>query len=535
MPIERWEPRIETTKQEDMLLCRMTRVRKLLRFLRRHRHELFDSSFQDELASMYRETGAGKAPIWPAMMAMVCLVQGYLGASDATMVELTVVDLHVQMVLDRLGAEEPAFSQGALCDFRARLIKTDMDRRLLERTVELARKSKEFDWHKLPKSLRVAIDSKPLEGAGRVEDTFNLLGHAARKLVACAAQLIGWPEEKVCREAGIPLLLAPSIKQGLDIDWNDAQEKAEAIKTLATQLDSLQGWLCNRLPEQLAQPPLQEHIQTLAQLRKQDLEPDPNGGGVKIREGVAEDRRVSIEDAEMRHGRKSKSKLFNGYKQHIAADIDGDLILACTVTPANRPEAEAAPALAADIERQGLQIGELYIDRGYINSQVVDDVLSRRGEIVCKPWDSKNKGLFPKSAFKLDMRARTITCPGEQTKHFELGSIVEFDSEICDRCPLRAKCTTAELGSGRTVSISEDERLQQRLRKQLRAPVGRARLRKRAGIEHRLAHISRRQGPRARYIGARKNTFDLRRAATIQNLETLHRRTEPPAQRKVAK
>jgi len=40
----------------------------------------------------------------------------------------------------------------------------------------------------------------------------------------------------------------------------------------------------------------------------------------------------------MRHGRKSSSKRFNGYKRHIAADLDTDLIVACAVTPANRPE-----------------------------------------------------------------------------------------------------------------------------------------------------------------------------------------------------
>ena len=27
----------------------------------------------------------------------------------------------------------------------------------------------------------------------------------------------------------------------------------------------------------------------------------------------------------MRHGRKSKSKLFNGYKRHIGSDVDSDL------------------------------------------------------------------------------------------------------------------------------------------------------------------------------------------------------------------
>ena len=42
-------------------------------------------------------------------------------------------------------------------------------------------------------------------------------------------------------------------------------------------------------------------------------------------------------------------------------------------------------------------------------------------------------------------------------------------------------------------------------------------------IEHKLAHISQRQGNHARYVGVRKNTFDLRRASAIQNLETLHR------------
>jgi hypothetical protein len=60
-----------------------------------------------------------------------------------------------------------------LQEFRERLIAADLDRRVLERTVELATRTKAFDPRKLPKTLRVAIDSSPLEGAGRVEDTYN--------------------------------------------------------------------------------------------------------------------------------------------------------------------------------------------------------------------------------------------------------------------------------------------------------------------------------------------------------------------------
>jgi len=214
---------------------------------------------------MYRDTGAGKSPVPPALMAMAALLQAYTGASDAEAVELTVVDLRWQLVLDCLGADQPAFSQGTLHDFRARLIRTDMDRRLLERTVEFARTRGDFDPKKLPKDLRVAMDSMPLEGAGRVEDTLNLLGHAARKLVECAARLVNKPFRQVCVSAGIPVLLATSVKKGLDCEWSDPAQKADALQRLVEQLESLQVWLERRLPAALNEPPLREHVQLLAQ------------------------------------------------------------------------------------------------------------------------------------------------------------------------------------------------------------------------------------------------------------------------------
>jgi hypothetical protein len=523
MTIARWTPPVAPTRQEQFLLKRLDRVRKLLGFLRLHRHELFDDTFQDELAVMYRTTGAGKAARPPAMMAMATLVQGYLGMSDAEMIELTVVDLRVQMVLGCLGAEHPPFSQGALQEFRERLIAADLDRRVLERTVDLAKATKAFDPRKLPKSLRVAIDSSPLEGAGRVEDTFNLLAHAARNVVSCAAGLLEWTPEQVCRQAGIPLLVESSIKRALDIDWNDAVAKREAIKTFARQLDSLQAWIERQLPDALAKPPLKEQVATLVQIRTQDLEPDPQGRGSRMRDGVAPDRRVSIADKDMRHGRKSKSQRINGFKRHIAADVDRGLILACAITPANRPEDEAIPSLTIDMTHQGLDVADLLIDRGYINSALVDDVLGRRGKIVCKPWTSRNGSLFPKSAFTINIRNRTIECPDGQVQGFSFGTVVEFDPDRCDRCAQRTQCTTAALGHGRSVTIAENEPLQQRLRKQIQTSTGRAALRERTIIEHKLAHISQRQGNNARYVGIRKNTFDLRRASAIQNLETLHR------------
>jgi hypothetical protein len=524
----RWKTSTTYTRQEQFLMKRLVRTRKLFGFLRAHRHELFDEAFESELEAMYRSTGAGKEPVPPALLAMATLLQAYHGMSDAETVEMTVVDLRWQLVLDRLGASEPAFSQGALSDFRARLIRHDMDRRLLERTVALAQSTKAFDAKKLPQTLRIAIDSMPLEGAGRAEDTLNLLAHAARKVIRAAAIVLDRKAEEVARAAGAPMLTESSIKKALDLEWSDPEQKAGAVMTIVEQLDALEAWVAKHLPEQAKHPPLSDLLATLRQLRDQDLEPDPSGGGSRIRRGVAADRRVSVEDADMRHGRKSKSKRFNGYKRHIAADLDTNLILACAITPANRPEEEAAPLLRDDIARlpERSQIAALHIDRGYIGSSLVRDVLARRGEVLCKPWVARNGKLFSKNDFVINMRSRTIQCPAGEVESFEPGSVVEFDPEACARCPLRARCTMASPTSGRTVSIAEDEQLQHRLRKLIAAPRGRERLRERVAVEHHLAHIGRKQGRRAKYLGVRKNLFDTRRAAAIVNLETTHRRLD---------
>jgi len=61
-----------------------------------------------------------------------------------------------------------------------------LDRRLIEKTVELANKTKSFG----SRQLRAALDSS-LWGASKVEDTYNLLGHALRRLSSDIARQQG--------------------------------------------------------------------------------------------------------------------------------------------------------------------------------------------------------------------------------------------------------------------------------------------------------------------------------------------------------
>ena len=104
----------------------------------------------------------------------------------------------------------------------------------------------------------------------------------------------------------------------------------------------------------------------------------------------------------------------------------------------------------------------------------------------------RNGELFTKEDFRLDLRAKTITCPTGQTESIQLGQTVTFDAIACDRCSLRARCTSASPGHGRTVAIAEDERRQKRLRQMIKTKAGRQRFRQRVPVEHRLAHIGQR-------------------------------------------
>jgi hypothetical protein len=456
-------------------------------------------------------------------MAMALILQGYLGVSDADAVELTVVDLRWQMVLDCLGRTKPMFSQGALFDFRERLIENGMDRRLLERTAEIARTSDGFDANKIPKTLRIAVDSSPLEGAGRVEDTINLIGHAARNVAKAAAKLLDCDFDEFCKNAGIPLLAAKSVKRALDRDWSDPVQKGEAIDIVAKQVLSMERWLARNLDEISGKPSIDALFETVYTLMGQDLELEPSLHRFQIAQNVAHDRRISIADPDMRHGRKSKSKRFDGYKRHVAIDLKSKAVLACSITLANRPEHEAMPHLKRDIDAQGVRFSEAHFDRGYMASPAIAELAEGGTEILCKPWKARNGDLFTKDDFTLDLRARTITCPSGVTENIKFGETARFPAELCDNCTLRNRCTDSRRGTGRSVSIHEDERLQKRLRLMSQTPTGRQRFRERVPVEHSLAHIAQRQGRRSRYMGVRKNLFDLRRAAMIQNLEITQR------------
>ncbi len=367
-------------------------------FLRHHRHELFDEAFQEELASLYRPAERGHPPVAPAMLALALILEAYTGVSDDEVIEATVMDRRWQLVLDCLDCEHTPFGKGTMVAFRQRLIAAQMDRRLIERTIEIAVHSQAFG----PRALRAALDSSPLWGAGRVEDTHNLVGHALKKVLCAVADQQGRELVEVAKEAGGELVCATSLKAALDRDWDQVGQREEALSLILQVLHTVETWI-QTLPQEeadLAQPSLK----IAQQIRAQDIEMNDDGKASLIK-GVAKDRRISVEDAEMRHGRKSRSVRVDGYKRHVLHDLDTGLIRVVGITPANTPEASVTEAISADLERQQMTLKELHIDRAYLSSHLVRE-RSEELEVYCKAWPVRSSKRFHKQAFAINRRSR---------------------------------------------------------------------------------------------------------------------------------
>ena len=511
-----WAVPIELSAQERQVVKRLHRIGKFYVFLREMRHNLFDARFEAALAKAYKKP-RGTAPIPPALLAMVTLLQAYDQVGDADAVVTASMDKRWQLVLGTLGEDAAPFSQGALVAFRARLLTHELDRTLVARTVELAKVSGKFGWQ----HLQAALDSSPLIGAGRVEDTWNLLGRAMHQLVVLASQVTSLSPDVIRHKAGVTLLGHSSLKAALDCDWDDPQARQEGLQRLVAEAEALVRWVQHHSGAGTQKPPLSEALEDITRIMTQDLEPDPAGGGRRLRRGTVRDRLPSLGDRDMRHGRKSKAHPFTGYKRHVLTLLGSKLVVDAVAQPANQPEHEALETLWPTLAAHG-QVQSLSIDRAYLSSPLIGALQAQGIAIIAKPWPLRNQGRFTKEAFQITLDRHEVTCPAGVTVRLRGPSRrAQFPAETCGRCTLQADCTTSV--HGRTLSMHPQEALLIELRAARRTAAGRQALRQRTDVEHTLARLTQLQGNRARYKGTRKNTFDLRRMAAVNNLQHLHR------------
>lgn len=114
-----------------------------------------------------------------------------------------------------------------------------------------------------------------------------------------------------------------SIKGQVVLDWDDPAAKNEFLASLLE--DCRLALNAARRSKYTG-----EEVALLKKVIAQDV--DESGKEPQIRDGVAKDRTVSVQDPDMRHGRKSSGKTFNGHKAHVAVETSTGIITAVDVT-----------------------------------------------------------------------------------------------------------------------------------------------------------------------------------------------------------
>lgn len=470
--------------------------------------------FADEDFAAFYSSKMGRPSVPPSDLALICLMQAEAQISDEEAIARTEYDLRWAAVL-RTAAGAPFCAKSTLQLFRAHLDLHPEVEAIFASSIEEARRAGLLKG----KALRIAIDTKPISGRGSVQDTFNLVATGIRQLARALAKIAGQTSEEYLRANDLCRYTEPSIKGSADIDWSDEQARGRVLTDIvvdAKRLLSLAGAHDTDA--------VRESAKLLVQLMLQDVETKKNDDGseeTSIIDGTAKGRMPSATDPEMRHGRKSSSKRFNGHKADIAVDQDSGTIVGFDVLSGDAGDASGALELVEQVEHNtDLQVEETIADCAYGGGPTRQEFEDAGRVLLAKvPQECSREGLFPKSAFKIDLENDTVACPSGSTtgrysiddtgsKHFRFGL-------QCGACPLRSLCTTAK--SGRTITVHPQEARIQEARRYQQTPEGRAHLRKRVVVEHRLARLAQLGIGQARYKGRKKTRLQLMIACTLAN------------------
>jgi Transposase DDE domain/Transposase domain (DUF772) len=508
-------------------------------FLARHWRELFSD---EDFADLYREGGRPSVP--PSKLAVALLLQRWRDVSDAELINETRFDVRFKVAL-QLGPHEQLCAKSTYQHFRAQLVIHELDEKLFQRTVALAKKQKVLKRG----GLSAALDTTPVLGRGAVHDTINLLGDGIRKLLRELATTVNRPlEEFVANLEDDHAELQPdalfryineqtSLKASAKIDWSDKSQMRNFVREVVTDADRLlthaRGVIANATDDADAVR-VRESTELLALLLAQDI--DRDGGpdddpGPAIRKGTAKDRIVSTTDPDMRHGRKSSSKRFDGHKAAIAVDADSGVILDVRIHAGNSTDSHGALETVEHIEKQhDVTIDETLGDCAYGDGATRQDFADAGRKLLAKVPRHRRNGQLPKEDFTIDLTAGTVSCPAGQTTGTYSSSTVtqrgtsiktkvfRFAGDICADCPLNEQCCRGRKGNGRSISIHPQEKLLKEARARQRTEAFRETYNQRQTVEHRLARLTQLGARQSRYFSHRKTMMQWRITAAVANL-----------------
>jgi hypothetical protein len=288
-------------------------------FLAEHRRELFPDSFTADLFP----SGTGRPSLPAGLVGSVLVLKELYDLSDAQTADALKFDIRWKAACGR-SLLQTSFDPSTLVYWRKRIAASDRPDRVFDAVAEVIARTGILRGRR-----KRCVDSTVFDDAVATQDTVTQLVAAIRKVARVVPGAAGVIAE-VCRrdysQPGKP-----------DIDWDDPAAKEQLVSDLVNDalalLDALAG--PGAPPRDAAAV---DALGLLALVAGQDVEPaegsDGTDGRWRIARKVAPDRVISTVDPQARHTRKSKSTRRDGFRGHVAAELETGLITDCEMTMA---------------------------------------------------------------------------------------------------------------------------------------------------------------------------------------------------------
>jgi hypothetical protein len=187
----------------------------------------------------------------PVMMSKLVVLQRAGGWTDRETVRRASYDLMVKDCLG-LGVEQVGPSQSKLCRHRQAMQAKGLQEVYHLRFVALLKTLELVD-----KEEAVLVDSVPIEGAGQVMDSYNLLAAGIRRALSQLAEHRGQDAQQVARRMGLSEYLDRGIKGRLGVDWDSEQGPRKLLARLVedagrvrAEIERLGGEIREGLPRE---------------------------------------------------------------------------------------------------------------------------------------------------------------------------------------------------------------------------------------------------------------------------------------------
>jgi transposase len=478
----------------------------------------------DDLAMMYCLDN-GRPSLPPSLLAGVLLLQFYDDVSDGEAVERLLFDLRWKVALN-LPLDYAGFDPSSLSYFRKRLIENGQERYAFSRLIAVGRQA-----GFIPDRVTLLTDTTNVKGAGAGQDTYTLLRKGTRKLLRAAGFAL--PGKRQGLSPQVRDLVERYVDQDnkADIDWSDPQQRLAELQVLVADAEAT----LELAAEQIDDEDVRYLGWLLTKILGDDLVTDDEGQA-QIGRGTAPDRIVSLTEPEMRHGRKSKAHRFNGFKVVVNTEQSSELILDIADVTASGSDGAHLIATIERVEEQTDVVVDRVLGDGAFGSgknraacsadpEHIVDLVSP----VAKPADPE----VHKSAFEIDLEAKTATCPQGHTVTGEAGPqqdgrptlLFTFPRATCEACALFERCVHSKK-TGRTVRTGPYEAELQAARLRQQTDEFAALYRLRPAVERKIGELVSHGVRNTRYLGEPKRQLQRLWTGASVNLKRLFRLAE---------